>query len=85
MKNIAEARVDLVSLYIQFLDESESLAKTFDQIEAILKTSPNEENLQRIQKAWTVIQPAYTEIKLTARRFIDEASKVRLRIIFTVV
>uniref|UniRef100_A0A1B0CIV6 Ig-like domain-containing protein n=2 Tax=Lutzomyia longipalpis TaxID=7200 RepID=A0A1B0CIV6_LUTLO len=76
VKNITDARVDLVLLYIQFLDESESLAKTFDQIEAILKTSPSEENLQRIQKAWTVIQPAYTEIKLTARRFIDEASKV---------
>lgn len=76
VKNIVQARTDLATIYIQFLDESESLAKAFDEVELILKTSPNEDNLKQIEKAWSVIKPSYGEIKKTGGRIIEELSKV---------
>lgn len=76
LKDIVTVRTDLAAIYIQFLDESESLAKAFNQIEVILKNAPNEDNLKQIEKAWTVIQPSFVEIKRTGSRFIDEVSKV---------
>lgn len=76
LKNIAKTRTDLATLYIQFLDESESLEKVFNEVELILKTAANEENLKQIEKAWGVIKPAFGEIKQTGGRVIGDLAKV---------
>lgn len=76
LKNIAKARTDLATLYIQFLDESESLEKVFNEVELIIKTAPNEGNLKQIEKAWGVIKPAFGEIKKTGGRVIEDLGKV---------
>lgn len=78
LKNIAKTRTDITTLYIQFLDDSLSLEKVFDEVELILRTAPNEENLKQIEKAWSVIKPAYEEIKNTGGRVIDGLAKVRI-------
>lgn len=75
LKKIVDVRTDLVTLYIQFLDESDSLAKAFDQVEMILRTAPNEENLQQIEKAWAIIKPSFGEIKRTGSRFLEDLIK----------
>lgn len=77
LKNIAKTRTDLATLYIQFLDESESLEKVFNEVELILKTAATEENLKQIEKAWGVIKPSFGEIKRTGGRVIEDLEKVR--------
>lgn len=77
LKNIAKVRTELATIYIQFLDESESLEKVFNEVELILRTAATEENLKQIQKAWAVIKPSFGEIKLTGGRVIDHLAKVQ--------
>lgn len=76
LKNVAKNRTELASLYIQFLDESESLDKVFNEVELIIRTAANEENLKQIDKAWGVIRPAFQEIKQTGARVIEDLAKV---------
>lgn len=83
LKNIAKARTDLATLYIQFLDESESLEKVFNEVELIIKTAPNEANLEQIEKAWGVIKPAFGEIKQTGGRVIEDLGKVMCKLCFS--
>lgn len=83
LKNITKARTDLATLYIQFLDESESLEKVFNEVELIIKTAPNEANLKQIEKAWGVIKPAFGEIKQTGGRVIEDLGKVMCKLCFS--
>lgn len=76
LKNIAKARTDLVSLYMQFLDESGSLDRVFNEVELILRTAASPENLTQIEKAWGIIRPAHGEIKKSGGRVIDDLAKV---------
>lgn len=76
LKDVAKIRADITALLITFLDDSESLENAFNEVEKILGTSTSEETLQRINKAWEVIKPAYQEIKSTGARVIAELDKV---------
>lgn len=77
LKDLIEARVDLVQLYISFHEDAEILADMFDFGENMLKTTPEEERLKQFEAAWSKIKQAYTQLKNTGKQFVDEASKVR--------
>lgn len=80
LKNIAKIRTDVTAVFIQFLDDSASLEKVFNEVELILRTAANSENLKQIEKAWEVIKPAFKEIKNTGARVVaglDKVCKIR--------
>ena len=76
LKNLIENRVDLVSIFIQFLEEAESLGNMFDLMERFLKANVDENQLSKLESAWSKIQPAYSQLKNTAVRVVDVTSKV---------
>ena len=78
LKNIAKIRLELATLYIRFLDDSESLEKVFNEVELILRTNANEDSLKQIEKAWAVIKPSFAEIKMTGGRVVADLEKVSL-------
>lgn len=76
LKNIVENRVDLVTVFIQFLQLADSLANMFEYIEQVLKNAPEEEKLKQLDVVWNKVKPAYEQLKSEGARFMDETSKV---------
>lgn len=76
LKNIVESRVDLVTVFIQFLQLADSLSNMFDYIEQVLQNAPEEEKLKQLDMVWGKVKPAYEQLKSEGARFMDETSKV---------
>lgn len=77
LKNLIEGRVDLVTVFVQFLQLAESLSNMFDYIEKMLHESPEQDRLAQLDAVWTKVKPAYEQLKSEGARFLDETSKVR--------
>lgn len=76
LKDLIEGRVDLVTVYVQFLQLAESLSNMFDYIERMLRESPEQDRLAQLDAVWTKVKPAYEQLKSEGARFLDETSKV---------
>lgn len=76
LRNIVENRLDLVSLFIQFLHQAEGLLSIFEYFELLQDETPDEEKLQKLDDVWGQIKPAYAKLKVGGTRFIDELARV---------
>lgn len=76
LKKLVETRVDLVTLFINFHIDAESLSEMFTYAENMLKTIPEEERLHQFEQTWEKIKPAYIQLKTVGNRFLNDISKV---------
>lgn len=76
LRNIAENRLDLVSLFIQFLQQAEGLLSIFEYFELLQDETPDEEKLCKLDEVWGQIKPAYAKLKVGGTRFMDELARV---------
>lgn len=76
LKVLIEGRVDLVTVFVQFLQLADSLSNMFDYIEQMLRECPERERLAQLDAVWTKVKPAYEQLKSEGQRFVDEAAKV---------
>lgn len=77
LKNLIIGRVDLVTVFVQFLQLADSLSNMFDYIEKMLSESPEQDRLAQLDDVWTKVKPAYEQLKSEGARFLDGTSKVR--------
>lgn len=76
LRTIVEDRVDLVTVFLQFLQLAESLSNMFDYIEKMLRESPESEKLAQLDAVWLKVKPAYEQLKSEGARFLNETAKV---------
>lgn len=76
LRKIVEDRVDLVTIFLQFLQLAESLSNMFDYIEKMLLETPESEKLAQLDAVWSKVKPAYEQLKAEGARFLAETSKV---------
>ena len=79
LKDIVLKRVDLVSVYIEFLDKAEKLDDRFHQLDDDLNQTPNENKLNYLEREWSDISDAYGHLKLVGTRILN--AKVRIAIL----
>lgn len=76
LKTIVENRVDAATIYLKFLQSAEKLANMFEQVEGILRSTPEESKMSILEDAWAKIKPAYGQLKAEGNDFLDFASTV---------
>lgn len=76
LRTIVEDRVDLVTVFLQFLQLAESLSNMFDYIEKMLRESPESDKLAQLDAVWLKVKPAYEQLKSEGARFLNETAKV---------
>lgn len=76
LRTIVEDRVDLVTVFLQFLQLAESLSNMFDYIEKMLQQAPESEKLVQLDAVWLKVKPAYEQLKIEGARFLSDTSKV---------
>lgn len=79
LKTIVENRVDAATNYIKFLQSAEKLTDMFSQVEAILRSTPEESKVSILDDAWARIKPAYGQLKEEGNSFLDFVSTVSRR------
>lgn len=76
LRTLVEDRVDLVTVFLQFLQLAESLSNMFDYIEKMLSETPESNKLAQLDAVWMKVKPAYEQLKSEGARFNSETAKV---------
>ena len=76
VKDIVENRLDLATLFLNFLKLADSISNMFDYFEKSLNEMPQDEQLKQLDSAWGKIKSAFHQLKLDGTQFIDETRKV---------
>lgn len=78
IEKYVEKRVDLVRLYIKFLEEAHVLSDMFDYLEAKLAEIPEHEKMDHLELSWVKIKKCYDNLKNIGKQFLIDTTKVCL-------
>lgn len=77
LRTIVESRVDLVTVYIRFLQTAEHLTQMFARVEEKLRTAPEERKMAEIDGLWNEVRSIYGQLKNDGNTFIANVKSVK--------
>lgn len=83
-RSALEVRLQLAAMYVEFHKSAADLEVDLDQLESDLKRHANDmtdEQMRDLERKWTTLQPRYTNLRSTGKKFLEDSAKVRTNII----
>lgn len=78
VKNAVTRRIELVTNFIDILQQAEQLSDKFKLAEAMLSNTPDDSKLAQFRSHWDHIKPAYLKLKKDGSHFVADATKVNI-------